>query len=64
MNTPLHDRLLFLEARLAMIEDKMDYLRSQVRLVIKSLVGWAELGIFYLAIKVFLYYAPDLKGKK
>lgn len=58
----LHDRLLFLEARLAMAEDRLDFLRSQMRLILKSVIGWAELGLFYLAIKVFLRYAPKLKG--
>ena len=64
MSTTLHERMLFLEARLAMAEDKIGILRSQLRLVLKSLIGWAELGIFYLSVKLFLRYAPPLKGKK
>jgi len=64
LSTTLHERMLFLEARLAMAEDKIGILRSQLRLVLKSLIGWAELGIFYLSVKLFLRYAPPLKGKK
>lgn len=64
MPTPLADRFLFLEARLALVEDKISILRSQLRLVLKSLIGWAELGLFYLSVKLFLRYAPPLKGKK
>ena len=60
----LKDRLLFLEARVAMIEDRLDYYRSQVRLIFKSLLGWAELVAFWVAIRVFLHYAPDLKPKE
>ena len=64
MPTSLHERILYLEARLAMAEDKIGVLRSQLRLVLKSLIGWAELGLFYLSVKLFLRYAPPLKGKK
>lgn len=61
--TPLRDRLLFLEARVAMLEDRLDYLRSQGRLLVKSVLGWIELFAFYAAIRVFLHYAPPLKPK-
>lgn len=64
MTTPLRDRLLYLEARVAILEDKVDYFKSQARLVGKSLLGWAELLVFYAAIRVFLHYAPPLKGRK
>lgn len=62
MPSALHDRLLFLEARLAMVEDRLDYLRSQVRLVVRSLVGWAEFGIFYLTIRLIVHFYPEKKG--
>ena len=59
----LHDRLLFLEARIAMLEDQVQILRSRAKLVVKSLVGWMELGLFYLVIRLIARYAPEKKGR-
>lgn len=60
-STPLRDRLLFLEARVAMLEDRLGYYQAQARLVVKSLIGWAELLAFYAAVRLFLRYAPDIE---
>lgn len=41
--TPLRDRLLFLEARLAMVEDRLDDLRARLRHSLKTTLIAAEL---------------------
>lgn len=66
MMTPaaLRDRLLFVEARLALAEDKLEIFKSQMRLALRALIGWGELVLFYLAVRLFIWYAPKLKGQK
>jgi hypothetical protein len=44
--TPLRDRLLFLEARLAMAEDKIDDLRARIRHALRT---------FWLAVELFTF---------
>lgn len=49
--TTLHERLLYAEARLAMIEDRVSDMRARIRDFLRALVVAGELGAMYALIK-------------
>ncbi len=62
MATTLHERLLYAEARIAMLEDRWDDLRSRLRDWRNVLVAAGELVLLYLIVLVL--GRLDLGGKK
>lgn len=51
MPTTLHDRLLYAEARIAMLEDRLGDLRAKLRDMGRGLMVAAELGLLYAVIR-------------
>ncbi len=51
MPTSLHDRLLYAEARIAMVEDKIADLRARLRDLGRGLIAAGELVLMYAVIR-------------
>lgn len=60
--TNLRDQLLFLEARLAMAEDRLSILRSQLRNFARAALSTLELAALYFAVVLLgKHYGPKEK---
>ncbi len=64
MPTSLHERLLFIEARIALAEDRLDVMKRHTRFLMRCVLGWIQWALVVGAIKLFAHFAPELKEKR